>query len=153
MPEQAYFRQVNTPFFLGLHRGELHEQEQLNVIPSLYACEEMRCGCGGSRRRTGTAARLTAAPAGLVHHSDRGVRYAGLAYRQRLAQAGVIPSMSRRGNCYDNAMMESFWSTLKRELVHGCLAIFEWIETFYNRTRFHSALGYQSLVDFETQLN
>jgi putative transposase len=101
-------------------------------------------------------------PAGLVHHSDRGVQYASAAYRQRLAQAGVIPSMSRRGNCHDNAMMESFWSTLKRELVHRCLfatraqarlAIFEWIETFYNRTRFHSALGFKSPVDFETQLN
>lgn len=101
-------------------------------------------------------------PAGLVHHSDQGVQYASAAYRHRLAQAGVIPSMSRRGNCYDNAMMESFWSTLKRELVHrfefatraeARAAIFEWIEVFYNRERFHSALGYQSPVDFETQLN
>ena len=101
-------------------------------------------------------------PAGLVHHSDQGVQYASAAYRQRLAQAGVIPSMSRRGNCYDNAMMESFWSTLKRELVHrftfatraeARAAIFEWIEVFYNRTRFHSALGFKSPVDFETQLN
>jgi putative transposase len=100
--------------------------------------------------------------AGLVHHSDRGVQYASLAYRQRLALAGVIPSMSRPGNCYDNAAMESFWSSLKRELVHRCqfatraearTAIFEWIEVFYNRERFHSALGYQSPVDFETQLN
>ena len=101
-------------------------------------------------------------PAGLVHHSDRGVQYASAAYRQRLAAAGVIPSMSRKGNCYDNATMESFWSTLKRALVHGQTfathaqaraAIFEWIEVFYNRTRFHSALGYQSPVDFETNLN
>ena len=99
---------------------------------------------------------------GLVHHSDRGVQYASHAYRQRLAQAGVIPSMSRPGNCYDNAAMESFWSSLKRELVHRCqfatrgearAAIFEWIEVFYNRERFHSALGFQSPVDFETQLN
>jgi putative transposase len=101
-------------------------------------------------------------PAGLVHHSDRGVQYASAAYRERLAQAGVIPSMSRRGNCYDNAMMESFWSTMKRGLVHqqtfatrasARMAIFDWIEIFYNRTRFHSALGYKSPVDFETQLN
>jgi len=100
--------------------------------------------------------------AGLVHHSDRGVQYASAAYRQRLVLAGVIPSMSRPGNCYDNAAMESFWSSLKRELVHRCqfgtraeakAAIFEWIEVFYNRERFHSALGYQSPVDFETQLN
>jgi transposase InsO family protein len=101
-------------------------------------------------------------PAGLVHHSDRGVQYASAAYRSRLAQSGVIPSMSRRGNCYDNALMESFWSTLKRGLVHHQVfatraaaraAIFEWIEVFYNRTRFHSALGFQSPVDFEQQLN
>jgi transposase InsO family protein len=100
--------------------------------------------------------------AGLVHHSDRGVQYASAAYRQRLAAAGVQPSMSRRGNCYDNAAMESFWSSLKRELVHRVrfatraqarAAVFEWIEIFYNRERFHSALGYQSPVDFEKQLN
>ena len=78
-------------------------------------------------------------PAGLVHHSDRGVQYASASYRQRLAQARVIPSMSRRGNCYDNA--------------EACAVIFEWIEVFYNRVRFHSALGCQSPVDFETQLN
>jgi putative transposase len=101
-------------------------------------------------------------PDGLVHHSDRGVQYASAAYRQRLAQAGVIPSMSRRGNCYDNALMESFWSTLKCGLIHRThfatraqarAAIFEWIEVFYNRRRLHSAIGYQSPVDFETNLN
>jgi len=100
-------------------------------------------------------------PDGLVHHSDRGVQYASAAYRQRLMAAGVIPSMSRKGNCYDNATMESFWSSLKRGLRHhhfttrteAKAAIFEWIEVFYNRVRFHSALGYQSPVDFETHLN
>ena len=101
-------------------------------------------------------------PRGLVHHSDRGVQYASDAYRQRLAAAGVVPSMSRRGNCYDNALIESFWSSLKRELVHrrefatradAQAAIFEWLEVFYNRERLHSALGYQSPVDFETNLN
>ncbi len=101
-------------------------------------------------------------PVGLIHHSDRGVQYASESYRQRLAAAGVVPSMSRRGNCYDNALMESFWSSLKRELVHRVhfatraqarAALFEWIEIFYNRERLHSALGYQSPVDFETQLN
>jgi len=70
--------------------------------------------------------------------------------------------MSRRGNCYDNAMMESFWSTMKRELVHrhrfatrtdARAAIFEWIEIFYNRERLHSTRGFQSPVDFETNLN
>jgi transposase InsO family protein len=99
---------------------------------------------------------------GLVHHSDRGVQYASEACRQRLTAPGVVPSMSRRGNCCDNAAMESFWSSLKRELVHRTQfatraqarsAIFEWIEVFCNRARFHSALGYQSPVDFETNLN
>jgi transposase InsO family protein len=101
-------------------------------------------------------------PSGLVHHSDRGRQYASEAYRQRLAAAGGQPSMSRKGNCYDNAVIESFWSSLKRELVHRCefatraqaqAAIFEWLEVFYNRERLHSALGYQTPVDFETNLN
>jgi putative transposase len=100
--------------------------------------------------------------AGVVHHSDRGVQYASHTYREALAGAGALCSMSRRANCYDNAAMESFWSSLKRELVHrrhfvtraeARAAIFEWIEIFYNRVRLHSALGYQSPVDFETQLN
>lgn len=101
-------------------------------------------------------------PPGLVHHSDCGVQYASHTYRQTLLQAGALSSMSRRANCYDNAAMESFWSSLKRELVHrrhfatraqARAAIFEWIEVFYNRARFHSALGYRSPVDFENQLN
>jgi putative transposase len=101
-------------------------------------------------------------PPGLVHHSDRGVQYASQTYRQTLLQAGAISSMSRRANCYDNALMESFWSSFKRDLIHrhhfatraqARAAIFEWIEVFYNRVRFHSALGYQSPVDFENQLN
>ena len=100
--------------------------------------------------------------AGLEHHSDRGVQYASAAYRRRLRAAGAQPRMSRKGNCYDNAAMESFWSSLKRELVHRVrfttraqarAAVFEWIELFYNRERLHSALGYKSPVDFETQLN
>jgi putative transposase len=99
---------------------------------------------------------------GVLHHSDQGVQYASRNYRQRLAQAGAVPSMSRRGNCYDNAAMESFWSSLKRELVYrrqfatrseARATIFEWIEVFYNRTRLHSALGYKSPVDFENQIN
>ena len=99
---------------------------------------------------------------GLRPHSDQGVPYARRNYRQRLVPAGAVPSMSRRGNCYDNAAMESFWSSLKRELVYrrqfinraeARAARFEWLEVFYNRTRCHSALGYQSPVDFENQIN
>jgi len=99
---------------------------------------------------------------GLLHHSDRGCQYASDRYRDQLAGATLIPSMSRSGNCYDNAMMESFWASLKRELVHRpCFAtraeayraIFEYIEVFYNRERLHSSLGYQAPVDFETMRN
>ena len=101
-------------------------------------------------------------PANLMFHSDRGVQYASGDYRQALSQAGLIASMSRSGNCYDNAAMESFWSTLKLELVYrqdfqtraqARTRIFDYIESFYNRQRTHSALGYRSPVDFEIQNN
>jgi transposase InsO family protein len=99
---------------------------------------------------------------GLLHHSDRGVQYASADYRGALAAHGLIASMSRKGNCYDNAAMEAFWSTLKNELVHrrhfatraeARTAIFDYIEAFYNRTRRHSSLGYQSPLDYESTLN
>lgn len=98
------------------------------------------------------------APAKLLFHSDRGVQYASGDYRRALAQAGVLASMSRKANCYDNATMESFWSTLKLELVYRRVfltrrqaqnEIFDYIEAFYNRQRLHSALAYNSPVDFE----
>lgn len=96
--------------------------------------------------------------AGLLHHSDRGSQYTSHKYRRLLAKKKVMVSMSRRGNAYDNAPMESFFATLKSELVNHChfltrdqarRAIFEYIEVFYNRQRLHSALGYQSPVEFE----
>jgi putative transposase len=97
-------------------------------------------------------------PAGLVHHSDRGSQYASYKYQQALKDHQIVCSMSRKGNCYDNACMESFFSTLKRELIYGRRfrtraearqAIFEYIEVFYNRIRLHSALGYLSPVECE----
>ena len=97
-----------------------------------------------------------------MHHTDRGVQYACGDYRRALADIGAIASMSRKANCYDNAIMESFWSTLKNELVHRYRfrtrqeareAIFEYIEVFYNRVRLHSALGYKSPIAFEHQNN
>ena len=96
--------------------------------------------------------------AGVLCHSDRGVQYASRDYRQALAQAGLVASMSRKGNCYDNAAMESFWSTLKMELVYrrdfatreqARTEIFDFIEVFYNRQRSHSAINFLSPVDFE----
>jgi len=99
---------------------------------------------------------------GCLHHSDRGCQYASAEYRHLLAALGLEASMSRAGNCYDNAAMESFWSTLKSELVHrqsfatraeARTAIFEYVEVFYNRRRLHSALDYKSPVDFENQNN
>jgi len=90
------------------------------------------------------------------------VQYASAGYRQFLTDHGLVPSMSRKGNCYDNATMESFWGTLKQEPVtqenyttraQARQSLFVWIETYYNRVRLHSALGYHSPVDFENQLN
>jgi putative transposase len=98
----------------------------------------------------------------LLHHSDRGVQYACDEYQQLLAGWGIAPSMSRTGNCYDNAVMESFFGTLKTELVHhetynsraaARQALFEYIEVFYNRKRRHSALGYRSPMEYEASLN
>jgi putative transposase len=97
----------------------------------------------------------------LILHSDRGAQFASTAYRQTLSQHRLLPSMSRKGNCYDNAYIESFWSTLKYELAYhhsfsthtqARTAIFDYIETFYNRTRLHSSLAYQTPISFESKL-
>jgi transposase InsO family protein len=95
---------------------------------------------------------------GLVIHSDRGGEYAAYAYRGLVASARMIPSMSRAGDCWDNAPMESFFGTLKKELVHherfksreeAQLKIFDYLEIFYNRQRLHSQIGYLSPRDYE----
>jgi putative transposase len=100
-------------------------------------------------------------PEGVLHHSDRGVQYASEEYRTILAEHHVQASMSRTGNCYDNAVAERFFSTLKRELVHhekyktheeASQSLFEYIEVFYNRQRRHSTLGYRSPAEFEVSL-
>jgi putative transposase len=96
--------------------------------------------------------------AGLLHHSDRGCQYTSYEYRAALASLGVTVSMSRRGNCWDNAVAESFFSTLKNELVHTQrwssrlqlrAALFEYIEAFYNRRRLHSTLNYKTPTEVE----
>jgi transposase InsO family protein len=97
---------------------------------------------------------------GLVHHSDQGNQYRASLYQTLLARRGVVVSMSRKGNCYDNAPVESFFSSLKNELVRhrqfrdqaeARQAIVEYIEGFYNRQRLHQALGYRSPEEFERQ--
>lgn len=98
--------------------------------------------------------------AGLLHHSDRGSQYAARSYQQLLTMHGITASMSRKGNCWDNACVESFFGTLKREPVYqrqyatrsdATQDIFEYIEVFYNRNRRHSMLGYQSPAEYEAQ--
>ena len=99
---------------------------------------------------------------GLLHHSDRGVQYASDAYQHLLGLHGMESSMSAKGDCWDNACAESFWATLKKELIHheryatrdeARQSIFEYIEVFYNRQRLHSSLGYKSPEAFEASLN
>ena len=99
-------------------------------------------------------------PPGLLHHSDRGSQYASGDYQTALGRQGILCSMSRRGDCWDNAVAESFFATLKVELVHDALwptraaargAVFEYIEIFYNRQRRHSSLGFLSPLAFERQ--
>ena len=94
----------------------------------------------------------------VLCHSDRGSQYASEQYQNQLQENGFVCSMSRKGNCWDNAPMESFFATLKKELIHHeryetrqavRRSLFEYIEIFYNRVRKHSALGYQSPAQFE----
>jgi len=97
---------------------------------------------------------------GLIWHTDRGSQYASDSHRKILQQHGIEQSMSRKGDCWDNAVSESFFHTLKTELVHHCNfktreeakhQIFEYIEIFYNRIRLHSANDYLSPVDYENR--
>ena len=100
-------------------------------------------------------------PASVLHHSDRGSQYASKDYRQALSEAGFVASMSRRGDCYDNAPVESFFATLKKELIaeevfytrsQARREIADYIERFYNSWRRHSALGYLSPAAFEEKI-
>lgn len=140
----------------------------LAVILDLWSRRVVGWACAGSLQATLVITALRAAlrqrqPShGLLHHSDRGSQYVDREYLQILQAHAIERSMSRAGNCYDNAVMESFWSTLKTETALGTvtpaspaeaeLAVFDYIETFYNPTRRHSSLGYLSPVAFE-QIN
>jgi putative transposase len=99
---------------------------------------------------------------GLLHHSDRGTHYTGVDYQQALTAAGIAISMSRRGDCWDNAVVESFFATLKTELVHearwatraaGTVALAQYLEGWYNRRRRHSTLDYLSPAAYEARLH
>ncbi len=113
-------------------------------------CEALRSAYGGRKPTRG-----------LIMHSDRGSQYASKEYRRLLKDYGITPSMSRKGNCWDNAPMESFFKTLKVERIyqtryesrqHARLDIVDWIEGFYNRQRLHSSIGYNTPVDAESGL-
>ena len=147
--------------YLGTQEGWLY----LAAILDLGSRRVVGWSLGGD---LGTKLPLTALQMALghrdaakLHHSDRGCQYASAAYRSELAKHGIECSMSRRGNCWDNAPMESFFSTLKRELAHRShwqtqeqarQDVFDYIEVFYNRQRRHSALNYQTPSNFEEQL-
>ena len=135
-------------------------------IKDLFTCEVVGHAMGDQMTTALVSQALGAAVwakrprPGLIHHSDRGSQYCAQAYQDRLREFGLIPSMSRKGNCYDNAPMESFWGTLKNELVHhrryetreqAQREITEYIELFYNRQRRHSRLGNCSPAAFAQQ--
>jgi putative transposase len=132
----------------------------------LRRCVGMATGTRVSSALAGKALRqalLTRRPEpGLIHHSDRGGEYAATTYKHLLEEHHLLQSMSRTANCWDNAPMESFFATLKKEHVYHCvyrtreeaaLSIFEYIEGFYNTRRRHSSLGYLSPLEYEQKIN
>ena len=140
----------------------------LSVVIDLFSRKVVGWSMSDHLRADGVADALRMAirrrrpGADLLHHSDRGVQYACDLYQALLARHGITASMSRAGNCYDNAVAESFFGTLKAELVNRTryrthaaarASLFEWIECWYNRRRRHSSLGYMSPEAFEAQLN
>ena len=136
----------------------------LAVVLDLYSRRVIAWGMGSRLTQELATAALTMAmehrrpTSGVLHHTDRGAQYAATLYRAMLAGYGLTASMSRRGNCWDNAVVESFFHTLKTELVYhrryipreeARQDIFEWIEVFDNRPRRHSTLGNRSPAEFE----
>lgn len=156
-PNQVWVTDVT---YVWTHEGWLY----LAAIIDLYARRVVGWAVS-ERNDTGLAlealSKATTArrpPPGLIHHSDRGSPYASAEYRRALAVHGIVASMSRKGDCWDNAVAESFFSTLKVELVHdvdydsrtaALSSLGEYIERFYNTQRRHSRLGYLSPIEFE----
>jgi transposase InsO family protein len=159
-PNQCWLTDIT---YLQTAEGWLY----LAAILDLWSRRIVGWACGPTLHASLVLAALSDAltrrqpPVGLLHHSDRGSQYVDEAYLAALAAAGIERSMSRAGNCYDNAAMESFWSTLKTDTGldtaipasrhHTKLAVFDYIETFYNPSRRHSSIGYLSPVAFEHQ--
>jgi len=146
--------------FIGTRRGWLY----VAILLDLYSRRVVGWSMSNRNDQTLVLSALQMAiqqrqPAdGLIHHTDRGLLYATKQYRQTMAAYGMMPSMGRKGDCYDNAVAESFFSTLKNELIYGrnydtCdqarSEIFEYIEVFYNRQRLHQTLGYKTPMDYE----
>jgi putative transposase len=157
-PDQAWVADIT---YIETHQGWLY----LAVVIDLFSrkvvgwsmAEHMRTDLVLTALEAALGKRIPA-QSGLVFHSDRGSQYASSDYRTALERAGITCSMSRKGNCWDNAVAESFFGTLKTEFVHPRIfttreiaktAIAEWIEAFYNRKRLHSTIGYVSPVQFE----
>ena len=158
-PDTAWVTDIT---YLWTHEGWLY----LAVILDLFSRAVVGWAMSAQITRHLTLQALTMAlgrrhpPQGLLHHSDRGSQYASADYRRALRAHGIVCSMSRRGNCWDNAVAESFFATLKVELAHEASwatrgqargEVFEYIERFYNGQRRHSALGYLSPMTFERQ--
>jgi transposase InsO family protein len=157
-PNQAWMTDIT---YIGTGEGWLY----LAAVLDVWSRKVVGWACAPTLHVSLVLAALAKAtrnrkpPRGLLHHSDRGVQYACDEYRKVLHTARMICSMSRKGNCYDNAAMESFWSTLKTETGideatpisrrAAELIVFDYIETFYNPKRRHSSLGYLSPVAFE----
>ena len=136
----------------------------MTVVLDLFSRRVVGWATGATLERSLVLSALEQAQAkrkpatGLLCHSDRGSQYASHDYQQALSQAGIVCSMSRKGNCWDNAPTESFFATLKKELVHRVRftthseahsAVFAWIKIWYHRKRKHSTLGYCSPEAFE----
>ena len=159
-PNQSWLTDIT---YLETAEGWLY----LAAILDLWSRRIVGWACGATLHASLVLAALHDAlqrrrpPKGLLHHSDRGSQYVDGDYLKALAAAGIERSMSRAGNCYDNAAMESFWSSFKSDTGldesipagrrHAELAVFDYIETFYNPTRRHSSIGYVSPVVFENQ--
>lgn len=160
-PNQAYVGDIT---YLHTREGWLY----LAVVIDLYSRQVVGWSMDGNMRAKLVNDALLMAiwkrkpDKGLLWHTDRGSQYASDSHRKLLKLYGIEQSMSRKGNCWDNAVSESFFHTLKTELIHhqtfhsreeAKQAVFEYIEVFYNRERLHSANGYISPVDFEMQQN